>query len=124
MKLKIIEIPIPSALLEQLPKRIDDEGVARDHYLSKEFKVIRGTDYAELIGHDQYGVPDFYVEKNGCGFFVEVKSPDDSLKLHQLRWMLEHSDYEFVLAVVYGKQRFFENLDCEISIERENNPRT
>lgn len=124
MKLKIIEIPIPSALLEQLPKRIGDEGVARDHYLSEGYKVIRGTDYAELMGYDQHGVPDFYVEKNGYGFFVEVKNPDDSLRLHQFRWMLEHSDYEFVLVVVYGKQRFFGDLDREISIERENNSRT
>ena len=123
MKLKIIEIPIPSAMMEQLPKRIDYEKVARDHYLSEGYEVILGTDHAELMGYDQYGVPDFYVEKNGYGFFVEVKSTGDPLRLHQLRWMLEHSDYEFVLVVVYGEFRLFEDLDREISIERENNPR-
>ena len=107
MKLKIIEI--------SRVEGVEDEVTVRDHFLSLGYKVIRGSDYDPTF--DLYGAPDFYVEKDGRGFFVEVKSWAGSLELHQLKWMLKHSDREFKLAVV--PPGFFEGPDREISIERE-----
>ena len=132
MKLKIIEIEISSedydpekfvwkgSSLEKVVRgeKLDVEPFVREHFLGLGYKVIRGSDYDPKF--EREGAPDFYVEKDEHGFFVEVKSWGDSLRLEQIRWMLEHSDHEFKLAIVpYG---FFKSPDREISIERENNP--
>jgi len=129
MKLKIIEIPCEDydseksvwkgSSYEKLISRekLDLELFVREHFLGLGYKVIRGTDYDPTF--KLHGALDFYVEKDGHGFFVEVKSWVDSLKLQQIKWMLEHSDHEFKLAVV--PNGFFESPDREISIERENN---
>ena len=147
LKLKIIEIEISpehydpekgvfkGASLEKLRNgKLDLESFIHDHFVNLGYKVIRGSHYDPTF--ELQGAPDFYVEKDGHGFFVEVKSWDDSLSLKQIAWMLVHSDYEFKLAVV--PQGFFDVhpwregqssggksvTDREISIERENNPRS
>lgn len=146
MKLKIIEILFedydPEKLLwkgafhERIVsgEGLDIEKLVREYFLGLGYKVIRGYDYDPKF--ERQGAPDFYVEKDGQGFFVEVKSWGDSLSLYQIAWMLEHSDHEFKLAVV--PQGFFDVhpwrerqssggrsvTDREISIERENNPRS
>ena len=131
MKLKIIEISSEDYDLEKevwkgssLEKirsgKFDHESFVSEHFLDLGYKVIRGTDYDPTF--ERQGAPDFYVEKEGHGFFVEVKSWGDSLSLWQIRWMLEHSDHEFKLAIV--PPGFFKSPDREISIERENNPRS
>jgi len=147
MKLKIIEIEISSedydpeklvwkgSSLEKLRSgKLDLESFVREHFLGLGYKVIRGSYYDPTF--ELQGAPDFYVEKDGHGFFVEVKSWGDSLRLEQIAWMLVHSDHEFKLAIV--PQGFFDVhpwragqssggrsvTDREISIERENNPRS
>jgi len=148
MKLKIIEIEISpehydpekdvwkGSSLEKIVsgEGLDIEKLVRDHFLGLGYKVIRGSYYDSTF--EREGAPDFYVEKDGHGFFVEVKSWDDSLRLKQIAWMLVHSDHEFKLAVV--PPGFFDVhpwregqnsgggsvTDREISIERENNPRS
>jgi len=122
LKLKIIEIEISpehydpekfvwkGASLEK-----SGESFAHEYFVSLGYKVIRGYDYDTK--YERQGAPDLYVEKDGHGFFVEVKSWGDSLGLYQIKWMLEHSDHEFKLAIV--PQGFFKSPDHEISIERE-----
>ena len=141
MKLKIIEIKISPEHYD--PEKFVWKGASfeksyesyvHEHFVSLGYKVIRGTDYNPKF--ERKGAPDFYVEKDGHGFFVEVKSWGDSLRLEQIAWMLVHSDHEFKLVVV--PQGFFDVhpwragqssegrsvTDREISIERENNPRS
>ena len=127
MKLLIIEIPCKDYDSEKIVwkgasheklvsgEKLDLELFVREHFLGLGYKVIRGTDYDPKF--EREGTPDFYVEKDGHGFFVEVKSWSDSLKLQQIKWMLEHSDHEFKLAVV--PHGLFESPDREISIELE-----
>ena len=109
MKMKIIEISSEDYDLEKevwkgstLEKirsgKFDHESFVSEHFLDLGYKVIRGSHYDPTF--ERQGAPDFYVEKDGLGFFVEVKSWDDSLSLTQIAWMLVHSDHEFKLAVV------------------------
>jgi len=86
-------------------ERLDLEPFVREHFLGLGYNVIRGSYYDPTF--KLQGAPDFYVEKDGRGFFVEVKGWSDSLGLQQIKWMLEHSDHEFKLAVV--PQGFFES---------------
>jgi len=126
MKLKIIEISSEDYDLEKdvwkgssLEKirsgKFNHESFVREHFLDLGYKVTRGTDYGPTF--ERQGTPDFYIEKDGHGFFVEVKSWGDSLSLWQIKWMLEHSDHEFKLAIV--PPGFLKNPDHEIPIERE-----
>jgi len=126
MKLKIIEISSEDYDLEKevwkgstlekiRTEKFNHESFVREHFLDLGYKIIRGTDYDPTF--ERQGAPDFYVEKNGHGFFVEVKSWGDSLSLWQIKWMLEHSDHEFKLAI--APPGFFKSPDREISIERE-----
>jgi len=86
---------------------LDFELIVREHFLGLGYEVFRGIDYDPKFR--QLGAPDFYVEKDGRGFFIEVKSWVDSLRLEQIGWMIKYPDQEVKLAIV--PQGFFESLD-------------
>ena len=119
LEMEIIEIPCEDFDSEKYSWKVSSyekpvsgeelelELFVREHFLGLGYKVIRGTDHDPKLRRE--GAPDFYVEKDGRGFFVEVKSWGDSLRLVQIGWMVKHPDQEVKLAIV--PQGFFESLD-------------
>lgn len=84
LEIEIIEIPCKDYDSEKLVwkgssyeklisgEKLDLEQFVREHFLGLGYTVIRGKDYNPKFRRE--GAPDFYVEKDGHGFFVEVKS--------------------------------------------------
>ena len=119
LEIEIIEIPCKDYDSEKLVwkgssyeklisgEKLDLEQFVREHFLGLGYTVIRGKDYDPKFRRE--GAPDFYVEKDGHGFFVEVKSWDDSLGLQQIVWMIKYSDHEIKLAIV--PSGYFKGLD-------------
>lgn len=73
----------------------DAEKVVSRHYQSLGYLVKRGREIDDTVG-----VPDFFMEKSEDKFFVEVKTPWDSLRVSQMEWLEKNSGMRTIVAIV------------------------
>jgi len=66
------------------------ESMVSDYFVGLGYKVIRGTYRCDELMFRRLGAPDLWVEKDGHGFFVEVKSFGDSLSMKQVGWNIKY----------------------------------
>ena len=91
----IILLPNLKIIIDYVPygEGINSEEFVKNKFESMGYKVINATRYCG--GH-----PDLICENGLNRFFVEVKSPSDSLRLNQAKWILNNKDKEVILYLL------------------------
>jgi len=97
LEMEIIEIEVSSEYYNpetlkwtEKGQLLTAESLVHDYFVGLGYKVIRGTDRCDELMFRRLGAPDLWVEKEGHGFFVEVKSFTDSLSMKQIGWNIKY----------------------------------
>lgn len=73
--------------------KINSESYVRDIFESYGYKVTKKNGSPK-------GIPDFFCEKGGEKFYVEVKGDNDSLRISQIEWIKDNFDKPVILFIV------------------------
>lgn len=104
----------------------DSEEQVRQYFRKIGYKVIKSVNVSrlpkdvreKLKNHkgriDKGGMPDFYIYNDSEGFFVEVKTKADGLRVAQMEWISRYCEKFVVkIAVVYPSKINFMTFSSE-----------